>query len=150
MLLVTGGAYCGKRRYVKDMYADFVDFSWVSAYEGITWEQTREHWEECWSEGSVFVLEGWELWLNEAMSASSASVNDIRTEFRDFMVKVPEAQQKRGEPAVFIMLEMGRGIVPMSPRDRMLRDASGWLMQDAASLCDEVYYVWHGLAKKLR
>ena len=58
-----------------------------------------------------------------------------------------EAEQ--GGQAVLILLEMGRGIVPLGLENRRLRDLNGWLAQDTAARCERVWYVWNGLVKEL-
>ncbi len=59
------------------------------------------------------------------------------------------AERRTGATITLILEEMGRGIVPMSPRQRRLRDLNGWLAQDAAARAEAVYYVWHGLVRRL-
>ncbi|UOK56224.1 bifunctional adenosylcobinamide kinase/adenosylcobinamide-phosphate guanylyltransferase [Bacillus sp. OVS6] len=48
------------------------------------------------------------------------------------------------------MLETGKGIVPISAEERRMRDLLGWIQQDAAALCNDVYHVWHGMARKIK
>lgn len=52
--------------------------------------------------------------------------------------------------AVLILDEMGRGIVPLDPAARRLRDHNGWLAQAAVGRSRAVWYLRHGLCKRLK
>ncbi|WP_335869892.1 bifunctional adenosylcobinamide kinase/adenosylcobinamide-phosphate guanylyltransferase [Bacillus sp. 2205SS5-2] len=141
--LVIGGAYSGKRRVVRKKVNG--GFSWVSAYEGKAFTDWRASWEE----KSTLVLEGWEKWLEDAILLESED-DIIRESFIQLFQDLVREEQTRGEETVLVMLEIGRGIVPIENRYRRLRDLAGWIAQDAAKLAKEVHYVWHGLAERLK
>lgn len=142
MLLVVGGAFSGKRKIVKERLNHC---HWISAYNNDPWES----WSEKWEDGTNLVLEGWEKWIEKEMD-SGKSLEEVVIIFQTFIKTVTREEPCRNTKLVFIMLEMGRGIVPITKKDRELRDASGWILQEAAKQADEVLYVWHGLAKQIK
>ncbi|MCR6097410.1 bifunctional adenosylcobinamide kinase/adenosylcobinamide-phosphate guanylyltransferase [Salipaludibacillus agaradhaerens] len=145
MQLIIGGTYSGKRQAVRKLYPS-KKISWVSAYEGIQ----LGHWQNMWEEKTLLVLEGWEVWLRDEIEGGRCQLDVIREGYRHTLEAVCSEEKHRNEHAVVIMLEMGRGIVPIAEADRSLRDICGWLQQDAATLAADVTYVWHGLEKKIK
>ena len=51
---------------------------------------------------------------------------------------------------IMIASEVGRGIVPMEPGQRRLRDLNGWFTQDATAQAEQVWYVRHGLVMAVK
>jgi adenosylcobinamide kinase/adenosylcobinamide-phosphate guanylyltransferase len=144
VLLVVGGAYAGKRKIVKERVDDVGKSLWISAYG-------NEHWtayDMKWSRDRPLVLEGWEKWILEECNEGQ-KMSKIRQTCTDLITTLYHEEQKCGCPIVLIMLEMGRGIVPLESQQRKQRDVAGWVLQDAAKLADEVLYVWNGLAKRI-
>jgi adenosylcobinamide kinase / adenosylcobinamide-phosphate guanylyltransferase len=142
MQLFIGGAFAGKRKVVK---ANNGICSWVSAYEG----DTLLDWETKWEKGTTLVFEGWEKWIANELT-NGKSMNDIRRNFTEFLWDLHLEEEKRNMRIVLIILEVGRGIVPVQKDDRMLRDLMGWIAQDAVKISDQVVYVWNGLCKGLK
>ncbi|MCE8019629.1 adenosylcobinamide kinase [Halomonas sp. MCCC 1A11036] len=140
MQLFIGGAYAGKRDVVRQR---FEAPHWHSAHAGGRLEAWRSL-----AETRCLVLEGWERWIGERLAAEP---DDDR--LRQAMARELDAlwgwEAERGGEAVLILLEMGRGIVPLGLDNRRLRDLNGWLAQDAAARCERVWYVWNGLVKEL-
>ncbi|WP_404441900.1 bifunctional adenosylcobinamide kinase/adenosylcobinamide-phosphate guanylyltransferase [Sutcliffiella horikoshii] len=143
MQLIIGGAFSGKRSTVRALHSE--ELSWVSAYD----ERSLNDWKLQWESDTSLVLEGWEKWIMKAL-LSEQNDDTIRQFFYLFFSELKEEEQKRGEEIILIMLELGRGIVPIDKQERRLRDIAGWVSQDAAKLADEVYYVWHGLNEQLK
>lgn len=141
MLLILGGAMCGKRKYVKERLPHA---TWISAYNHDLWEV----WEEKWQDHTPLIIEGFEQWIEKELESGKNMQETLQT-FQTFIETLGEEEKRRECPVAFIMLEMGRGIVPMSKKDRDLRDIAGWLLQYAAKKADEVIYIWHGLAKRI-
>lgn len=142
MQLVIGGAFSGKRKVVKRRNETC---SWVSAYEG----DRIVDWITKWEKGSTLVMEGWEKWI--AAELKDREHNDeIRNQFNTLFQSLLKEEQNRNEKIVLIMLEVGKGIVPLQKDDRRLRDLAGWIAQDAAHFSTEVDLVWNGLSKRLK
>jgi len=140
--LVIGGAFSGKRKLVKKTHERC---SWVSAYEG---DHVKE-WKTKWRTETTLVVEGWEKWI-AAMLSEHKSNGYIRRECTAFLQTMMAEEETRNDSIVLIMIEMGRGIVPVNKDERRLRDIAGWVAQDAAQLSEQVYYVWNGLSKRLK
>ena len=142
MQLFIGGACAGKRRVVTEK---FVSPHWHSAYQG----DTLAKWPVAAAASRCLVLEGWEHWI-AARLASEADDDKLRQDLSRELDTLHAWETGRGGEVVLIMLEMGRGIVPLSAEKRRLRDLNGWLAQDAAARCERVWYVRHGLYRSLK
>jgi adenosylcobinamide kinase/adenosylcobinamide-phosphate guanylyltransferase len=142
MQLVVGGAYAGKRRIVRQKISDF---SWISAYMG----DSTQSWQTKWHANTCLVLEGWEKWI-EADMQQGLLPDQIRQQYASLLRSLSGEEQKCKNKVILIMLEVGRGIVPINEEERKVRDIAGWLLQDAATQADEVVYVWHGLTQTLK
>lgn len=142
MQLVIGGAFSGKRKVVKGKIGVC---SWLSAYQG----DRIEEWESHWLHGTTLVIEGWEKWIATELTTSENN-DDIRRVYKALFQTLLKEEQRRKNIIVLIMLEMGKGIVPLEKKDRRLRDIAGWIAQDAAQLSDQVDYVWNGLSRSLK
>ncbi|WP_010629278.1 bifunctional adenosylcobinamide kinase/adenosylcobinamide-phosphate guanylyltransferase [Halomonas sp. KM-1] len=140
MQLFIGGACAGKRDAIRQ---HFDTPHWYSAHAGCRLEAWRSL-----TETRCLVLEGWERWIGQRLADERS---DDR--LRQAMVRELDAlrawETEQGGQAVLILLEMGRGIVPLGRENRRLRDLNGWLAQDAAARCERVWYVWNGLVKSL-
>lgn len=140
MQLFLGGTCAGKRDAVRQR---FHAPHWHTAHAGCR----LEAWPSV-AKAPCLVLEGWERWIAERLAAEP---DDDR--LRHALVRELDAlrawEDERGGEAVLILLEMGRGIVPLGQDNRRLRDLNGWLAQDAAVRCERAWYVWHGLVKSL-
>ena len=67
------------------------------------------------------------------------------SEATEFILKAIE-----GKDVIFILTDIGRGIVPMDAEQRALRDACGRLYQQLIAQADEVTRIWYGLAQTLK
>ncbi|RAH38860.1 bifunctional adenosylcobinamide kinase/adenosylcobinamide-phosphate guanylyltransferase [Halomonas sp. SL1] len=140
MQLFIGGACAGKRDLVA---ARFPDAGWARIDElGL---DGREH---DLRPGAVRVLTGWTRWLENAL-ATEPDDDRLRARLVASLDALKEAEREARGEIVLILPEMGRGIVPMDAADRRLRDLAGWLAQDAAARAESVWYVRHGLARRL-
>jgi adenosylcobinamide kinase/adenosylcobinamide-phosphate guanylyltransferase len=142
MLLVVGGAYAGKRSIVRQRVHSY---TWLSAYNEDSWED----WNMKWNKNTTLVVEGWEKWIEVALKQDLA-LDMIRDRFGMFLRTLAIEEKERKDEVVLIMLEIGRGIVPINAEERKVRDVAGWLLQDAAKQAVEVIYVWHGLSQAIK
>lgn len=118
---------------------------WHSAYR----QDQLEHWQQNSHEQSILVLEGWEQWIQQ-MWLDKGKLDEVKDYFENEISKICEIEKQTNIQVIFIMLEMGRGIVPMNKDDRAWRDLSGWILQYAAQHAEKVDYCWHGLSKSLK
>ncbi|MFD1037810.1 bifunctional adenosylcobinamide kinase/adenosylcobinamide-phosphate guanylyltransferase [Virgibacillus byunsanensis] len=142
MQLIIGGAFSGKRKVVRKQNEKC---SWVSAYDG----DAIIDWKTNWVKDTTLVMEGWEKWITTELKKNESN-DEIRKKFSTFFQNLVEKEQKRENEVVLVMLEVGKGIVPLENNDRRLRDLAGWIAQDAAIMAGRVNYVWNGYAKRLK
>lgn len=126
MRVVIGGAHNGKREFVKKMLAD-VPHHWVDCSVG----------ELEIPAGTKVVIDRIEHWLAKTELPESEAV--------EFILSATE-----GNDVIFILTDIGRGIVPMDAEQRRLRDACGRLYQRLIAQADEVTRIWYGLAQTLK
>ncbi|MBB3232647.1 bifunctional adenosylcobinamide kinase/adenosylcobinamide-phosphate guanylyltransferase [Halomonas stenophila] len=141
MQCFIGGACAGKRDTVA---ARFPAAVWLRAGEG----GALTGWRDRLSPGRPLVITGWVDWLTEALRGEPDD-DRLRGGLAAELAAMGEAERQTGGEIVLILPEMGRGIVPMAPEDRRLRDLAGWLAQDAAAQAAAVWYVRHGLVRRL-
>ncbi len=139
---MVGGAYSGKRNIVKQSCDKLV---WHSAYNGDDFVAYKKSLQP----NSTIILEGWEKWVEEQLT-NGKTIDEVRSYFIEEIDQLCEIENTSPFHFYFIMLEMGRGIVPMLEKNRNIRDVCGWLLQYASSKAEEVYYCWHGLAKRIK
>lgn len=142
MRVVVGGAYAGKRSVANKLVQQS---TWISSYAGDTWQD----WQNKWIHKTDLILEGWENWILSLLQ-KGLTIEEVRTNFQHLIQQIEIEESQREEKVILIMLEMGRGIVPLSVEDRHVRDCMGWILQDAVEMADQVIYVWHGLNKSLK
>ena len=133
MHVVIGGAYSGKRQYVRTKWSSF---QLISAYEGKDYNETLKD--------DIVVYEGFEIWVKQMMDKGKTN-DEIVEWFRQWLTSI-----ENPENTVLIMLEIGKGIVPMEEQNRRLRDVVGWIQQEAVKQAATVTSIWHGLAMQIR
>ena len=142
MQLILGGSFAGKRHVVKEKHQAY---SWVTSYNN----EELWDWKSRWLKDTTLVLEGWENWILQELQNNDSN-DEIRDIFYEVFHCLLEEEKKRNNMIVLIMLDMGKGIVPLEKNERRLRDIAGWIAQDAAKLSEQVEYVWNGLSKRLK
>ncbi|MCC5900420.1 MAG: bifunctional adenosylcobinamide kinase/adenosylcobinamide-phosphate guanylyltransferase [Halomonas sp.] len=88
----------------------------------------------------------------EWLSAISGSVDSeaLRQQWQGDLVKLCQRADQLNAALIIIATEVGRGIVPMQPEQRLLRDLNGWFVQDATTQAEQVWYVRHGLVMAVK
>lgn len=133
MHVVIGGAYSGKRQFVRE---NWESIQLISAYE-------KKHWDESVTE-AVVAYEGFEVWVGQLLD-NGKSNDEIINWFKQWLNELANQDN-----VILIMLEIGKGIVPMEEKNRRLRDIVGWIQQEAVRQADKVTSIWHGLAKTMK
>lgn len=133
MHFVTGGAFNGKRKWVKEKYPEA---KWVSAYNNDSFGFDNY-------ESTIIVLEGIETWVKDL----SISRQEWREVVEDWL-KWEQADLTR--KVIFIGTDITKGIVPIEKEHRQWRDLTGWVYQDIVSVSNQVDVIWYGISKTIK
>ncbi|MGO1773257.1 MAG: bifunctional adenosylcobinamide kinase/adenosylcobinamide-phosphate guanylyltransferase [Halomonas sp.] len=141
MQLFIGGACAGKRDAV------------AARFPGAVWHRLapEQRLHECLQTlvaDTPLVITGVLEWLEAALASTQ---NDLlRQQWQDDMARLCLHSDQLNAPLMIIATEVGRGVVPMQPEQRRLRDLNGWFSQDATTQADQVWYVRHGLVMAVK
>lgn len=142
MHFITGGAFNGKRAWVKENYG--ISGTWLSAYQKDYLKADINQ-----IESNLLVLEGIEVWLRELTKTyDSYRCREIwNTTINDWLLwEKAESNRK----LVMIGNDITKGIVPMETENRLWRDVTGWAYQDLAAKADKVDIIWYGLNQTIK
>ena len=71
-------------------------------------------------------------------------------DLKEYKTKLKNSLLNSKSLIVLVSNELGQGIVPDNKLARVFRDEQGWLNQEIAKICDEVYFLIAGLKQKLK
>ena len=154
MQLFLGGTCAGKQDCVRQR---FPDAQWQAVGEALFQTQnparTQTLPDADGSRDRSLVVHGWLGWLAEQLGEQDNQA--LRRRWQEGLAywadsTANESSGPGGLEVVLIVPEVGRGIVPVEPEQRRLRDLAGWLAQDAGRLSHRVWYVRHGLVMALK
>ncbi|PCF95725.1 bifunctional adenosylcobinamide kinase/adenosylcobinamide-phosphate guanylyltransferase [Vreelandella nigrificans] len=141
MQLFIGGACAGKRDAVAARFPAAqwrrlaVDTPFAGSYQTLV-------------ANSPLVVTGVLEWLSAISDSADSEV--LRQQWQRDLVKLCQRANQLNVPLIIIATEVGRGIVPMQPQQRRLRDLNGWFVQDATTQAEQVWYVRHGLVMAVK
>lgn len=139
MHFITGGAFNGKRAWVKERYQEA---EWISAYDGDPFCEILEG-------RSIVVLEGLELWMKEL--SEKLSINQAREYLKKVFAGWQEWENSACNRQVIVIgSDISKGIVPMEKENRDWRDLTGWAYQDLTSICQRVDIIWYGINRTIK
>jgi adenosylcobinamide kinase / adenosylcobinamide-phosphate guanylyltransferase len=139
---ITGGAFNGKRAWVKKTYG--LTGSWLSAYQETPLTDDVTH-----VKSDLLVLEGIEFWLKEAaINYGSARCLEIWNYTVNNWLLWEKAEPHR--KLVVIGTDITKGIVPIEKENRLWRDVTGWAYQDLAAKAEKVDVIWYGLNQTIK
>ncbi|CAH0344998.1 bifunctional adenosylcobinamide kinase/adenosylcobinamide-phosphate guanylyltransferase [Bacillus sp. CECT 9360] len=142
MHFVTGGAYNGKSKWVKEYYQRKGKV--LNAYNGdiLPVDLTV-------LDSNILVIEGIEQFLKEDCKVLDAhTCREIwRKRLKEW--KIWEASGRK-RLVVIIGADITKGIVPLAQADRKWRDMTGWVYQDISSNADRVDVIWYGLNRQIK
>jgi adenosylcobinamide kinase / adenosylcobinamide-phosphate guanylyltransferase len=139
---VTGGAFNGKSKWVREQYQlDDLEHTWVSAYKGEKIPDLHGK--------KIIVLEGIEVWIREVTRCIPADAcrEKWQSLVREWMKWESMDEERK---LVLIGNDISKGIVPIAPEDRLWRDATGCVYQDLVSAAERVDVIWYGISQKLK
>ncbi|MCW4153136.1 bifunctional adenosylcobinamide kinase/adenosylcobinamide-phosphate guanylyltransferase [Vreelandella janggokensis] len=141
MQLFIGGACAGKHDAVT---ARFPDAVWHRLAPGKRLEECQQ----ALVADTPLVITGVLEWLEAALA--NAENDALRQQWQGDMTRLCQRAGELKAPLIIIANDVGRGIVPMQPKQRRLRDLNGWFTQDATAQADKVWYVRHGLVQLIK
>lgn len=132
MHIIIGGAYNGKKAYVEKLLPT-TPYHWVDcSADDRTFSMMAEIPKE-----ALVIIEHIDSWLERTDLSEMEAVRFIMDAIKNREV-------------IFILTDIGRGIVPMNTAQRSLRDACGRLYQQLVAQADEVTRVWYGLPQTIK
>lgn len=141
MHFVFGGAFNGKRKWVKENVLNESSYLWISAYEG-----TPKSWMDAHLYQDVTVIEGIEQFIYQLLD-----VPDWKEAWGD-MLRKWELFEKEGLDRKLILVgtDITKGVVPVDEKDRLWRDVTGWCYQDLVKKAKMVDVIWYGIHERLK
>lgn len=141
MQLFIGGACAGKRNAVTSR---FPSANWHRLEAGRPLIDSQQ----ALAANTPLVITGVLEWLDAALERDD---NDaLRQQWQRDIATLCQRADELNAALIMIATEVGRGIVPMQPELRRLRDLNGWFTQDATAQANHVWYVRHGLVMALQ
>ena len=142
MHFVTGGAYNGKTKWVKQFYGLNTEALWLSGYQNDQ-PDFRDF------KGDIVVLQGIDAWVGQDVNIMG--VEPIRKKWKEIMDdwRIWE-KEGSGRTCVVIGSDLSKGIVPIEKKNRQWRDACGWIFQDVASMSTRVDIIWYGINQRIK
>ncbi|WP_152656885.1 bifunctional adenosylcobinamide kinase/adenosylcobinamide-phosphate guanylyltransferase [Oceanobacillus sp. CFH 90083] len=142
MHFVTGGAFNGKGKWVRQQYPE--DTAWFSATEYDTWPAPDE------ALNSIVILEGLEAWIQRELDRSLSTNILLDRNMNKAEAWLEWEQNKDNRKLVLIGTDISKGIVPVEKESRLQRDITGWLYQRLAAHAERVDLIWYGISETLK
>lgn len=143
MHFVTGGAHNGKLDWVKRHYAlEAGDYTLISAYEGTELPDSFEA-----NKTDILVIEGLEMYV-KSFFHKEKSVKSQSEAFLLACVNFKETYPNKR--LVVIGQDISKGVVPIDPEERKLRDLVGLLYQRLNKMSERFDIIWYGINRQLK
>lgn len=126
MHIIFGGAFNGKRQYVKELMAN-CSFSWHEA--------------ELPKPGEQAVIAGVEQWIRKQLREHQSE--------QEILATVKELSESPGE-RLWILTDISRGIVPLDPLEREWRDVTGRTYQYLFNQAQHITRIWYGIPQTIK
>ena len=129
MHIVFGGAFNGKRQFVRNLIAGR-DVEW---HDG----------ELLVAAGNSAVIAGMEKWVKRQLQ-QRATEQIIMEQIKQL------AEFQKSGTHIWILTDMNRGIVPVDPIERELRDIIGRIYQYLFAEAEQITRIWYGIPQTLK
>lgn len=130
MHIVFGGAFNGKRHYLKDQLK----------HQKIDWNEGRLP--DAITAEAVVVVAGLEHWVKRQLEHGLTEDQLIE--------QVKKAAGCERTQQFWILTDLNRGIVPTERIEREMRDVIGRLYQFLFSEAEEITRIWYGIPEKIK
>lgn len=142
MHFITGGAFNGKREWVKKTYG--ATALWISAYQDSPLPTELFQ-----LDNDLLVLEGLEIWVKE-LTKTNDSYRSREIWNQTINHWEMWEQEKTQRKLVVIGSDITKGIVPVEKENRLWRDVTGWAYQDLAAQADKIDIIWYGCNQTIK
>lgn len=143
MQIVIGGAYNGKRKWVKEKIKDLDSKSWFDLKKDnkeIDLNKIKE---------LKLVFSGIEEWTKGFLENKTMDeARDIAREWIQTLILWESEKESR--QIILIANDISKGIVPIEKEDREWRDLTGWFYQDLFKEAERVDEIWYGIPRQLK
>lgn len=129
MYIVFGGAFNGKRQFVRNFIAGR-EAKW---YDGELPE----------AGGTSAVIAGMEKWVKRQLEQQSTE-EQIMGHIKGLL------ESQKADMHIWVLTDMNRGIVPVDPIERELRDVIGRIYQYLFAEAEKVTRIWYGIPQTLK
>ncbi|WP_240377708.1 bifunctional adenosylcobinamide kinase/adenosylcobinamide-phosphate guanylyltransferase [Bacillus piscicola] len=145
MRFVTGGAYNGKKTWVKETFPERFEshFAWINCYE----TKNADLADVTSVNASTIVIEGVEEGLKEGILSKSVNGEAFFQAYLAPLLEWEKEHEKR--KVIMIGTDITKGIVPLDKELREWRDETGRLYQKLFRKADHVHLIWFGIAETL-
>jgi adenosyl cobinamide kinase/adenosyl cobinamide phosphate guanylyltransferase len=157
MIFVLGGAYQGKKSFAKREICQENRTKWLdcSSLNKLSQEIVEAYPED------KRLSEIVNLWIQEG-NYSTIVIDKVESSIRQTktleeiegvmneLIILDKNAKREGIELVLIGTQIGSGVVPIDPIQRVYRDNVGFLFQRIARQAKEVYRIWAGLPEKLK
>jgi adenosylcobinamide kinase / adenosylcobinamide-phosphate guanylyltransferase len=144
MHFITGGAFNGKRSWVKNRYMVTEVDRWLSAYDNSPLPTDLTEMEE-----ELIILEGVETWLKDLTKEFDS--NKCRKIWNSCLDNwLTWERTKLNRKLVVIGTDITKGIVPLEKENRLWRDVTGWAYQDCAKRSEKMDIIWYGINQTIK
>lgn len=144
MHFITGGAFNGKRKWVKNHYAANHHL-WLNAYNADPFSKWFYE-----STPDVVVVEGIEDWIYKQIDTTTLPDRQRQNIMRQIEPWLEWEKANSDRRLVIIGTDISKGIVPADKRERLWRDLTGWVYQALVVKAERADVIWYGVEQTLK
>lgn len=142
MHFITGGAFNGKRQWVRQYYP--TGATWFSAADYDIWPVPDKNLD------TTVILEGLETWIKKEINVELPADTLLEKNIKSLEKWLEWEQKKENHRLVLIGTDISKGIVPMEKENRLQRDITGWFYQKLVKQAERVDQIWYGISETLK
>lgn len=141
MIVVIGGAYQGKLEFARRLWKEAWKQDGGGDYEDLPpcADGRRDRLERAWE---APVIDGFHHYIRRIIETEELPEEQVTKLIREILQRNPRV--------IVVMDEIGYGIVPVDPKDRMYREVAGMAGQLLAREAEQVYRVVCGIGTKIK
>ncbi|AIY06397.1 hypothetical protein Plano_2432 [Planococcus sp. PAMC 21323] len=130
MHIVFGGAFNGKRQYVKNL----IQNEKASWYEGVLPQAIVDD--------SIMVIAGVEHWVKKELEQGLTE--------QQIVEQIKETLHYNSSQQIWVLTDLNRGIVPTERIEREMRDLVGRLYQFLFTEAQQITRIWYGIPQTIK